>query len=353
MTGLPPLVDRNEVRRRLLEIFPEGTPNRTDVTSPIAAATVFVALYIGAVENGEALLSPKPVYRMTEEQSALTDDASRREYARIMRKPGGAIEGRRWYADNTRESIRDNTLREGLVVLGAVIHRADVVVTANKPRYALSSSFAALFDPDLTGEALETAIGAWRASTQTAGALARIALTRQGATTSADWVLITFPSGETRKLRPGPSAFITKMVIEAFAPRFLRDPTVIAVSDSGEKVFELDHSRAKAIGLNIRADQNLPDIILVDLAPAEPLLVFIEVVATDGPVSERRKAALEALVLEAGFPLEHVAFVTAYKDRSSQAFRRNVSSLAWGSYAWFASEPERLIEMAASRTSIS
>lgn len=38
-----------------------------------------------------------------------------------------------------------------------------------------------------------------------------------------------------------------------------------------------------------------------------------------------------------------VAFVTARFDRGPPTFRRTVSSLAWGSYAWFASEPESLV----------
>ncbi|OYR18549.1 bsuBI/PstI restriction endonuclease family protein [Brucella grignonensis] len=35
--------------------------------------------------------------------------------------------------------------------------------------------------------------------------------------------------------------------------------------------------------------------------------------------------------------------MTAYLDRAGQPFRKTVSSLAWGSYAWFASEPDSLI----------
>lgn len=43
------------------------------------------------------------------------------------------------------------------------------------------------------------------------------------------------------------------------------------------------------------------------------------------------------------FPSEHGAFVTAYLDSADQPFRKTVSSLAWGSHAWFASEPDSLI----------
>ena len=113
----------------------------------------------------------------------------------------------------------------------------------------------------------------------------------------------------------------------------------------GQETAEL----ARSIGLSIEAQKNLPDIILVDLGPAHPLLVFIEVVATDGPVNERRKRALQDLASDAGFPLDHVAFVTAYLDRSGAAFKKTVDALAWGSYAWFVSEPDGLVELTTSR----
>lgn len=82
---------------------------------------------------------------------------------------------------------------------------------------------------------------------------------------------------------------------------------------------------------------------LSPLGPAHPLLVFVEVVATDGPVNEPRKQALMRLAAGANFPPGHTAFVTAYLDRSVPTFRRTVANLAWGTYAWFAAEPERLL----------
>lgn len=345
MTDFPALLSRDQIRSRLPEIFPEGIPKRVDAISPAAAATIFVALYIDAVEGGAELLQPKPIYRMTEEQAALTSVEDRLAFAKAMRGRGQAVGSARWYQDNSRETIRDNVIREALVPLGAVIADPNVVITANKPRYVLAAGFAALFDPTLDGEKLAAAIAAWRASALSPGALARIALMLQGATVGKEDVLITFPNGDTRRMRPGPSANITKSVIEAFAPRFLSQPVVISTSDSAEKVTVLDEARAKAIGLSIKPDQNLPDVILVDLGPTEPLLVFIEVVATDGPVNERRMKALQQLVSEAGFPLDHVAFVTAYLDRGAAPFRATIGTLAWGSYAWFASEPDNLIEL--------
>ena len=347
-----PMLTRDEVHARLQEIFPDGAPNRAYLTRMLSASTVFVALYIDAIEGSGTMLGPKHVYRMTDEQAALVDDASRTAYATGVLRTGSQIEGRRWYQDNTREPIRDETLREGLVAIGAVIERTDLPTTSSKPRYALKASFAALFDPALTDEALQARIAAWQAEALNKGALARLAIVRQGAGVSVDQVLVTFPNGETRRMKPGPSSEITKAVVEVFAPAFLTAPAVVFLSESGNKVVARDDALARSIGLAIQADKNLPDTILVDLGPGHPLLVFVEVVATDGPISQRRKEALEELVAEAGFPAEHVAFVTAYLDRSAGPFKKTVDSLAWGSYAWFAAEPERLVVFSETRGSL-
>lgn len=150
----------------------------------------------------------------------------------------------------------------------------------------------------------------------------------------------------------GPSTDISKAVIEVFAPRFLDKPGVIALSENGNKVVARDDELARAIGLTIPADKSLPDIVLVDLGPSHPLLVFVEVVHSDGPVNEARKTSLLRIARNAGFSAENVAFLTAYLDRGSPSFRRTVNSLAWGSYAWFASEPDRLIVFSDRKLSI-
>ncbi|AXQ96332.1 hypothetical protein LV780_21625 (plasmid) [Cereibacter azotoformans] len=343
MADLPPYVARDLVSERLALIFPEGTPNRTYCVRELAASTVFAMLYIGAVEGSGRYLGPVHVYRMTAEQAAKAENVARLQYASAVLKKKYAPEGSRWYADNTREPIRDETLREGLVAIGAVFARTDLPTTSGNPRYALKLDFATLFDPALDGDQLEAAIGAFQKKHLSKSALARVSIMRAGAAAGASGVLVTFPNNETRQLAPGPSSIITRAVIEVFAPNFLEDAAVLWLSESGNKVVARDDKLAAGIGLKIEADKNLPDIILADLGPAEPLIVFVEVVATDGAVTARRQKALFALTDEAGFARDQVAFLTAYQDRESAGFRKTASGLAWGSFAWFVSEPDKIV----------
>jgi len=343
--SLPPYATKDLVSDRLPLIFNDGIQNRTYCIRDLAASTVFTALYIGAVEGSGRYLGPAHVYRMTDQQAAKASDAERDHYAANVLKKNGQVPGRRWYADNTREPIRDETLRDGLVAVGAVRQRLDLPTTSSLPRYYLTRDFAALFDSALSDGALEAAIKSFEATHLSKGALARVTIMRSGAAASTTAVRVTFPNGDTRNLAPGPSSIISKAVIEVFAPRFLENPAVLWLSESGNKVVMRDDSIATAIGLKIEADKNLPDLILADLRPGpqDPLLVFVEVVATDGAITPRRQEAIYKITDDAGFDRKHVAFLTAYQDRESAGFRKTVAQLAWRAFAWFVSEPEQIV----------
>lgn len=340
---LPALLDWKSIHARLPEIFPEATPNRDRSIWEISAKTIFVMLYAGAVDGAERWIRPDQVTRMTDAQAVLVDDATRTAWAAASVKPSKEDVPGRWYAVNTRESIRDDTIRYALIQNGAVVEREGLSTTSPAVRYALQAEFAELLSPDLDDATFKAKAAAWREKHLNAGALARIALVRKGAASNAAFELVTFPNGETRRLTTGQSASISKAVIEVFAQKFLKKPGVIFLSESGNKVVARDDELAKAIGLSIPADKSLPDIVLVDLGPEHPMLVFVEVVHTDGPVNDARKTALLQIAEGAGFASKHVAFVTAYLDRDTPTFRKTVSTLAWGSYAWFASEPDNLI----------
>jgi hypothetical protein len=350
MTSLEPVVPLAVISRRLPIIFPAGIPHRGYLTRDIAARTIFVLAYLGAVEGKGRWMRPNQVCRMTDEQTIKTDDESRLLWAKSsMKKRTEPIPGQ-WYADTTREPIRDETLRTALVPLGAVLDKIDVPTTSSLGRYALARDFYELLaahaeEPDQsaaeTTEAFRVLISEWQEHHLKPEELMRLTLMRELRHGYTADLLVTFPNQETRRMSPGPSSIITKHVIESFATRFLVKPGVIFVSESGNKVVHRDDQLARRIGLNIPADRLLPDLILVDLA--KPLVVFVEVVATDGPIDSKRKRDFLGLVREAGYSEHSVAFVTAFADRDEAAFRKALSEIAWNTFVWVASQPDKII----------
>ncbi len=314
LPSVPPLA---LIKERLPVIFPEGVDARPYLVREMAAKTVFVMFYGGAIEGEDRWIRPDQVTKMTDPQAAKTRDAERWKWIRDSVVPGKMkdLQGR-WYAPNTREPIRDETLRAGLVMTGAVIEREGVATTSSKGRYALEKEFAALFDPKLTRNKLESKIATWQAHLAP-GSRARIALIKgRAAAAGKTDIFVDFPNGERRRMAPGPSSALSKAAIEGFAPAFLEHPAVVFLSESSRKVVAQDDELARQIGLRIQADRNLPDMILADLGPTRPLIVFVEVVVTDGAITAPRQEALLAIAREGGFETDRVAFVSVFEERN-------------------------------------
>lgn len=338
------------IQGRLQLIFPEGTEQRSYLTREMSAKTVFTALYADAIEGLDRWIRPNQVCRMTDAQAAIQDDETRESWYVESGKNGYAPRcGTPWFADTTREPIRDETIGQGLIPVRAVIERAGVPTTSSKGRYALEAGFAALFAVDLTDDALLAAIDTWRVTHLSKAALARQALVARSGIVEAGGVSVQFPGGETRHLAAGESSIISKAVIEEFGPRFLKNPHVLWLSESGRKVVARDEEVAAQLGIVIDPSKALPDIILVDLGDdiggGDLMVLFAEVVATDGPITRQRKEVLTNIAREAGFEHAHLAFLTAFKDRNTSQFRKAIVEIAWGSYVWLTSEPDHIIEM--------
>lgn len=345
--SLPKIPSLVTIQERLPLIFPEGTENRGYIIREMSAKTIFVMFYAGAIDGYEEWIRPSQVVNMGDSQAILTDDENRKNWVGMSLSKKKTQPADAWYAENTREPIRDETLRSGLIPCNAVIERKGIATTSSKPRYCLNQSFANLFNEDLDKETLLHAINKWQEQFLNKAALVRIRLLKSSATIADDDVVVTFPNDEKRTLAPGPSSIITKALIEVFAPNYLKTPAVLWVSESGNKVVARDEELARALGLKIDASKALPDVIMIDLGEdssgVDMLVIFAEVVATDGPINRERKIILTRLALDAGFSEKNLAFLTAFVDRSSPAFRKAVPELAWGSYVWFASEPNHLI----------
>jgi hypothetical protein len=349
----PPLASVETITRRLGLIFPDGTPNRVNAVAERAAKTAFVLLYVGAVEGTGRWARPDQVTRMSDVQAAKTKSAERADFAKMsLRKLGGEITGR-WYSVNSREGIRDDTLRYAWQPLGAVVEKPGLATTSSTPRWALAADFAAILTWGIDcGSHTEKAalerdavfvemISTWQSVHLTSEARARIQVMRR-VTGTSDAVPVTLPDGSIRKLAYGDSSIIVKAFVEQFAARFLKDPAILWLSESREHVSVRDDALAKSIGLDISNSGILPDVILVDTNPKRLLLVFCEVVATDGPMNELRKADILKLTGDAGFSPANIALVTAFLDRSMAPYRKLISTLAWGSFSWTASEPDKL-----------
>lgn len=349
-----PLPAHEQCAERLELIFPRAAFDSV-LSNPLAGAAVATMLYVDAVVADDAPLPddatwarPSMCLWLSDAAYARSDPRSRAAWLRaalggrkqvdaLMASWGAPSEPR--YADNTRETLRDETFPKWRDE-GALRMRPGIKTTSSQPRWALTSSFADLFDPALTDDALSTAIDAWRDEHMSPGGRMK-AYTAQQRQQRAHTVPVTLPDGQTRTLEPGEASVILKGVIECWAPARLIDPAVLTISEPGDKIYTADAALLHRLGLTIDTGTLLPDALLVDIGAAPPAFWIIEAVASDGPIDEPRKRALLRWARDHRIPEGNCHFLTAFGSRNSNAARRRLKDLAVGTYAWYADEPTR------------
>lgn len=341
---LYPLIDLEEISRRLGVIFPETFPDRNILVGPMASRVVFVFLYGGFVEGNDRYLRPSYIYRFTDEQASKTIREDREAWAANAKKPTFRPDGKRWYEDNSREGIRDDLMRNQFLRLG-IMHKHQPPghsVTSSAPVNYLDREFAALFDPHLSAEQFAAKAEDWRNTHLDKATLSRMALRAQGVQAKATDVFVEMPDGTRIRLASGQSNTIVKALIEDFAQRHLEHPVVLWVSASDKKSYPQFVEVAASVGLKFDLNTELPDLILGDMK--DPVTFYMcEVVASDGAVTELRKKALLAIIKESSISEECVKFLSAFEDREAAPFRKNFSALALNSLVWFRTEPNLLV----------
>lgn len=354
MSNLIQAVGRDECQERLEQIFPrDAFPSA--MSGQNAAAAVAGLIWAGCVmsQDDDELLPGLPYARptttlwMNPALIAINDDAKRSAwYAASIRSKKRShalmaewrVETAQWYADNTRETVRDDIFHPW-AEQGAMFGAPHVPTTSGAPRWILRRSFAELFAPTLTGSALESAIEIWTTLHMSASGRVRANLARARAQAAVN-VSITLPGGNVRDLAPGNSSVLIRGVIEGWAALRLKDPAVLAISESAVKLNAGDVVSLESSGIAIDASRLLPDILLVDL-DTEPLNFWIvEVVATDGPITERRKRLLIRWAEGQGIPADQLFYLTAFLSRHHAAAKKALPTLAAGTAAWFLDEPE-------------
>jgi hypothetical protein len=343
-TTLPRLPTLDEVADRLAVIFDQSFPDRAILVGEMARRLFFVCLYGGFIEGTNRYFRPSTVIRFSLEQAAKVSDEERLAWLSVCQAAGFQPTGTPWYKDNTREPVRDDLIRQRALPIGVVKKKEGVSVTSPAPIYQMAASFAALFDPATEGVELEQAIKAWQDKHLDTLTLKRMKLLAAGVKAKEGQVVVTLPTtGKVLRMGAGEASAITKAVCEELAPRLFAEPVVVHVSHSDKKMYDELKGEADALDLKIDMATDLPDVVIADVSGKAHMLAFVEVVHTDGPITELRAKRLLQIAAAAGIPAKKVLMLTAFEDRGSPAFKKRVSELARDSAVWFASEPDMVL----------
>ena len=344
-----PVITAEEATKRLLVIFPR-TAFDAVMSSPLAGAAVAALIYVDAVADHPKSLfwaRPSMVTWMSEIMREQNSDQDRRAWRDEAAKGAKALSGllQSWgvpdtpgYADNSRETLRDETFRKWREH-GALRERLDLPKTSGAGRWTMEPHFADLFEPGLSGSEMGVAAAEWREAHLTPAAKLRVRFALEGEQASHA-VTVTLPNNAgTRTLEVGRASLILKGVIENWAPVRLRNPYVVSVSEPCDKVLTADAKLLSYLGVTINVSSLLPDALIADVADSTVDFWFIEAVNTDGEINEARKRDFLEWAQLQGIDTERCRFLTAFSSRNDPAARKRLKDLAAGTYAYFADEP--------------
>jgi len=149
-------------------------------------------------------------------------------------------------------------------------------------------------------------------------------------------VPLTLPSGKTFQLSPGVHNELQVAVIEKMGPHFIPDAQVLYVGDTASKYVVCENEILAGLSVPITSHDKLPDVVLYH--EENSWLILVEAVTSHGPVSPKRFAEIEAMLVACD--AERV-YVSAFPNR--EEFRRHAADIAWETEVWIADAPGHMI----------
>lgn len=234
------------------------------------------------------------------------------------------------YAENTRETIRRQTLHQFVQGGIALINPDDLSRPTNSPKTVYTISPAALQAVRTYGsKEWSQALGSFSKSTTKLVA-------RYDAKAVGYKVSLSMPGNIKISFSPGKHNELQKKVLTEFTNNFCPGSKLLYVGDTAKKDQYTDKAILSKLKIPFNVHDKLPDIILYD--SEKDTLFLIEVVTSHGPVSPKRQLELEEALKHSE---SKRIYITAFPN--FHEFKRHIDNIAWETEVWIAENPKHMI----------
>ena len=234
--------------------------------------------------------------------------------------------GLRFYAPNTRESIRKYVIKPWRDL--ALVEDNGEVTNSGKMKYRIKDEILGTIRTYGTEE-WKTAVHYFQ--------VYHPALVRGQAAERTVMNMNVRINGFDYRLSSGAHNKLQKAVAEVFMANFAQTAEFIYLGDSTDRELYKNKELLDELGFDITLDI-LPDIVLYDRQ--KNWLYFIECVTSVGPISEQRKQDIEKMT--AGVKAGNI-YITAFQNLST--FKKFAGDLAWETEVWIADMPTHMIHL--------
>jgi hypothetical protein len=234
------------------------------------------------------------------------------------------------YAENTRETIRRQTLHQFEQAGVTIRNPDDPFRPTNSPKTVYSISDDAL-------KAIRSyKTYNWKRTLQEfvkkKGKLLEIYEKRK----KKYLISVNLPDGAHVSLSPGKHNELQAKIIKTFLPRFCPDAKVLYVGDAARKLLYKDEELLEELKIPITKHDKLPDVVLYE--PQKRHLFLIETVTAHGPLSPKRQIELEETLKDC--EVKRI-YMSAFPD--FREFKRHIDNVAWETEVWIENNPDHMI----------
>jgi len=234
------------------------------------------------------------------------------------------------YAENTRETIRRQTLHQFEQAALVARNPDDPLRPTNSPNNVYTVADEAL------GVIRKYKTKGWSKGLEVflklKGRLIDLYDKRRKALYSA----VKLPNGTSIDFAPGEHNKLQITILKLFRAQFCPDSKIVYVGDAARKLLHKDEALLKKLNIPITQHDKLPDVVLYD--ESKNLLFLIEAVTSHGPLSPKRQIELEKVLT--GCKAKKV-YISAFPD--FREFKRHIDNIAWETEVWIEANPAHMI----------
>ena len=234
------------------------------------------------------------------------------------------------YAENTRETIRRQTLHQFEQAGIAERNSDDPTRPTNSPNNVYNISAQALTTIMTYGTAK------WAESLRGFISAKGRLVDRYQKIKSSNTLALPISGEKVITLSPGKHNLLQIKIFKEFRSRFCPNASLLYMGDTAHKLLHMEEVMLEALNIPMTKHDKLPDVVLYD--KARNYLFLIEAVTAHGPVSPKRYVELEEILAKC--PATRI-YVSAFPD--FREFKRHARDIAWETEVWVSEVPEHMI----------
>ncbi len=234
------------------------------------------------------------------------------------------------YAENSRESIRRQTLHQFMHAGIVEINPDDSKRSTNSPKtvYALTDEAFNLVKKFGTPS--------WKNSLNdfinTVGKL----VDKYDRKREKNKVSLELPEGSHLSFSPGKHNELQVKVITKLKVTFFPDSQLVYVGDAARKLLYKNEELATSLRIPITKHDKLPDVVYYNKDKNQ--LFLIEAVTSHGPITHKRKIELEEALKKCKAKRVYISAFPDFKQ-----FKKHIDDIAWDTEIWIAVHPQHMV----------